>query len=317
MTMVIYDPGDSVGYPEISDEDCLRRMTVIERNYLRYTSGKSYTQYLLDGLLEHLAEDMHANVDNDFDNLVVVSGKEGSGKSNMAYHLCKLYDPNFTIEDGYVYEYSSFIDKLTESSTSGADRGKIFWMDEATNVASNRDSMQRDNKNFIQMLEMMRSRGWTLVMCIPSVSRLDKYIREYRLRYLLICKEMAWGTGGRSRGYVEVKIQKGHELWGTLGYARFPKMEPEVKAEYERIKMSHQNEKMAEFQGQIKGKAQKAQRDTAKIRALALYAFEHGAKYVDIAVMTGYSKEYVKDILQQARCDRAEKPKGVVDNEED
>lgn len=32
-------------------------------------------------------------------------------------------------------------------------------MDEATDIASNRDWMKTDNKSFIQMLEMMRSRG--------------------------------------------------------------------------------------------------------------------------------------------------------------
>lgn len=307
MARLVYDPGDEVGYPRL-DNPQGRLCTVIDRNVIRYASGKSYVQYLLDGLLEHLVEDMHANIDNDFDNLVVVSGKEGSGKSNLAYHLCKLFDPEFDLEDGYIYEFEAFIEKL--ASADGKDRGKIFWMDEATNIASNRDWMRSDNKTFIQMLEMMRSRGWTLVMCIPAVERLDVYIREYRLRYHLIARELSWeDRPAKSRGFVEVRFPKGAGTWFTIGYARFPQMTPEEKNLYESIKLKRQNEKIKEIQNKVvkeKRTKEGMAKDKEKIRRLVLYAHEQGATYVEIAQIVGCSRDHVKDMLRQARAERGQ-----------
>lgn len=302
---IVYDIGDDVGYPHFGDVGG-RRMTVLDRNVIIYRSGKSYVEYLLDGLLEHLAEDMHTNVEKDFDNLIVVAGKEGSGKSNLAYHLCKLYDPDFNVEDGYIYEFHAFIEKLTENQ--GGDRGKIFWMDEATNIASNRDWMKNDNKTFIQMLEMMRSRGWSLVMCIPSVERLDVYIREFRLRYLLVTKEMKWENNQTfGRGYVEIKLPLKNDRWRTIGYARFPQMSKDEKEKYEQIKMSHQDEKIQEIQRKVeKEKRTKSrfEQDRKNIRTLVLYAYESGRTYNEIAQMLGCSRENVKLLLRQARDER-------------
>lgn len=304
MSRIVFEEGDVVGYPRIEELNCERKMTVLDRNVIRYSTGKNYVQYLLDGLLEHLAEDMHKNIDNEFDNLVVISGREGSGKSNLAYHLCKLFDPEFSVEEGYIYEFPAFIKKLTEG---GDDRGKIFWMDEATNIASNRDWMKGDNKTFIQMLEMMRSRGWTLVMCIPSLERLDVYIRDYRVRYLLIAKEMRWeGRTVVRRGYAELKIPKKNGYWFTLGYAEFPRMEPAEKELYEEVKRRHQDDKIAEIDERVNKKRTKDQyaTDKRRIRTLTLKCYEMGMTYVEIAEMLGCNRDTVKDLLRQARAER-------------
>ena len=307
MGLTVFEMGDVVYYPYPMKKS-ERTMTVLDRNIIRYNqTGKMFIQYLYDGLLEHIVEDMHANVDNDLDNLVVISGREGSGKSNLAYHLCKLFQPDFNLEAGYIYEFNSFIKKLHDEP--GGDRGRVFWMDEATNIASNRDWMRTDNKAFIQMLEMMRSRGWTLVMCIPSVDRLDVYIREYRLRYLLIARETGWENHStRSRGYVEVKFPRGGGRWSTIGFAKFPKMPPDVKEEYESVKMGHQKEKITE----LKEKADSEKRskegmraDKRRIRSLMLYLHENvGLTYPEIASISGYAKDSVKEIVTQARLDR-------------
>lgn len=302
MSRTIYSAGDEVYYP-FNNRPSDRTMTVLNRNINVYSSGKMFVQYLYDGLLEHLVEDMHDNVDNDFDNLIVVSGAEGTGKSNFAYHLCKLYDPNFSVESGYIYEYEAFIRMLNEDRSS--DRGKIFWMDEATNIASNRDWNKSDNKTFIQLLEMMRSRGWTLVMCIPDAGRLDVYIRERRARYLLVCRQMEWGGGPKQRGYVEVRVTTGPEKWFNIGYAKFPRMPDDVKAEYEAVKRRHQDAKLEELQAKIDKRPNgKKSEDLRRLRAIALLAREQGIKYKDLAAACGVSVQTVETWVNKAKEER-------------
>jgi len=243
----ILDVGDTAYYP-VWNLPSERPMKVLDNKLMIYGKGSIYTRYLYDKLLDYVVEDMRKNVENEYDNLIVIAGKEGTGKSNLAYTICKMYKPDFDVEDGYIYDFEGFISKLMDKR-GGKDRGQIFWMDEATNIASNRDWMVNTNKRFVQMLEMMRSRGWTLIMCIPSLDRLDVYIRQYRLRYLFKTLEMEWDNvyTEKRRGYFELQVPRGPEKLHSVGYGIFPKMPPETKAEYEEIKAHHQNEKLQEI----------------------------------------------------------------------
>ena len=67
---------------------------VLDAQLKMYRSGKFFVQYLYEDLLQKLAEDMHRNVKADYDNVVMIEGGEGSGKSNLAWQVIEAYyDP--------------------------------------------------------------------------------------------------------------------------------------------------------------------------------------------------------------------------------
>lgn len=210
---------------------------------IRYPSGKIFIRYLMTDLLKILAEDMRRNVAANYDNVIAVVGAEGSGKSNLAWQICHAYDEGFDLNKQYVYGAEDFREKLRE----GGDLGRTFWMDEGSNIANNRDWQSTGSKDFIQILEMMRSRGWTLVFCIPAFERLDVYIREHRIRYLIECKPMQFSKDGseRARGYFELK-KKSVKGFSTIGYGKFDVMPEGVKETYEKIKLEAQQKKIEE-----------------------------------------------------------------------
>lgn len=239
------EPGDKAYWPHLRDPFHKRgkTMTVIDRNKVRRSTNRKdpryhdirYVQYLLDGLTDNLVSDMHDNVAEEWDNVVVISGGEGTGKSNLAYHICKTFDPDFSLDDGFIYEYDELIRKISEKRV----KGKAIWLDEATLISNKRDWQKEENKQFVKILETYRSYGITIVMCIPVKDRLDVYIREDRMRFNLVAHYMSWeGDTEKKRGYYEVKDKFGK----TLGYSKFPPMPPSIKAEYERIKADHQQE---------------------------------------------------------------------------
>lgn len=170
MSREVYKVGEEAYYPDIGVVS-ERKMKVIDREVMRYRkTGKFFVRYLFDEtLMEYLVEDMHECVDNEYDVVMCIEGKEGSGKSQLAFQICKKFDPDFDMMESYVYDFDIFLKKLTSKTDTA--RGKIFWMDEATAIANARQAMTRQNIAFTQMLEMMRSRGWVLVLCIPSMER--------------------------------------------------------------------------------------------------------------------------------------------------
>lgn len=284
MRMIVEGPGDvkgtGIGEAKIKD---LKIMS--------YRSGKVFIRYLFEDLVKVLAEDMVRNVRDGFDNVIVIQGPEGSGKSNLAYWIASAYEearkaPEFDLEKQYVYDTDAFSDKLKE----GQDQRGTFWMDEGSNIANNRDWQSDNNKNLIALLEMMRSRGWTLIFCIPHHERLDKYIREHRMRYLITCSQFSFDNlGTRARGFFEVKKRNPFGYMTTVGYGEYDPMPPEKKEIYEKLKLEAQEKK-------IKSVVEPEQSNGSKYKG----KYEAKCKEADIGLLMAYNAGASMDDLMKA-----------------
>lgn len=207
----------------------------------RWGSGKVFIRYLIDDLIGLLAEDMRTNIKNGWDNVIEVNGAEGSGKSNLAYALAKAYYPDFDMTTHYVYDMEIFKEKLKEGDSIGA----TYWMDEGSNIANNRDWQSSGNKELVAFTEMMRSRGNSLIFCIPTHERLDLYLREHRVKYILHCEAYRFDhLGERARGFFQLHKRNPYGKMELVGYGEFPPMPPEAKEIYEKIKLESQEKKI-------------------------------------------------------------------------
>ena len=243
---------------------------VLDTQLQMYPSGKFFIQYLYKDLLEKLAEDMHRNVRADYDNVVMIEGGEGSGKSNLAYQVIKAYNPDFDIKQTYVYN----MDGIRERFAAEDYGGDTFWMDETSQIASNRNWQSEDNKDLVSILEVCRSKHFSLVGCIPSITRADIYLREYRMRYLLRCRPMKFPRiGYKPRGIFEL-LKRDNETGKMkhIGYGLFDPMPDDQKQIYEPIKADFQEKfrlKISEKKekGGYKEKYQQVQNEKTDIMA--------------------------------------------------
>lgn len=257
-----------------SKGDCSRTRIgdckILDAQLKTYRSGRFFIQYLYEDLLQKLADDMHKNVRSDYDNVVLIEGGEGSGKSNLAWQIINAYSPNFDIKQTYVYN----MDGIRERFAAEDYGGGIFWMDETSQIASNRNWQSEDNKDLVSILEVCRSKHFSLIGCIPSISRADIYLREYRMRYLLRCRPMSFPTlGYKPRGIFEL-LKRNNETGKMqhVGYGTFDAMPDDQKQIYEpikadfqerfRIKISEKKEK-----GGYKEKYQQVQNEKTDIMA--------------------------------------------------
>lgn len=279
---------------------------VADYQIFAHRNGKIFIRYLLKDLLDEIAADMRKNVRDDYDNVVIVDGGEGSGKSNLMYQLLVRYDPSFDMERGYTYDADAFRAKIRE----GGDLGRTFWMDEGSIIANNRDWNSTNNKSFVKVLETCRSRHYTLGICIPAFERLDVYIREHRVRYLLHCEPMTFSEGGmKPRGYCEVR--KRNDVTGQLeliGYAEYSKMPEDVAAKYKELKLSSQTKLFEDLYGEDADDSpgakykKKYEQGEAKLDTAMLRLYDSGVGLEELQEMFGIeSKKTLQNRLSKAR----------------
>ena len=298
MRMQIAGPGEKWRTP-------IGSFTVEDYQIYAHHNGKIFCRYLLEDLLDEIAADMRKNIRDDYDNVVIVDGGEGSGKSNLMYQLLIRYDPAFDIERGYTYDADAFRKKIRE----GGDIGRTFWMDEGSIIANNRDWNTQNNKSFVKVLETCRSRHYTLGICIPLFDRLDVYIREHRVRYWLHCEPMTFSKGGfRQRGYCEVK--KRNDVTGQMeliGYAEYERMPEDVKEVYTQLKSSSQNKLFEDLysdeeEGPGAKYKKKYEQTEGKLDTAMLRLYEAGVGLDELQEMFGIeSKKTLQNRLSKAR----------------
>lgn len=315
MAITILSIGDQVRFPSRYDQTD-RTMTVIDRWYKRWPyrspkhPGGRYVRYLFSDLDRCLVDEMRINVERHYDNVIGVGGKEGKGKSAFCYHICKMYDPDFTLEKGYIYDAYEFVKAIND----GSDRGKVFWMDEATNVANNRDWNKEENKLFIQILEMARANGWLLIMAIPLLKRLDVYLRDFRLRYQVEVEELAWELDTHMhRGYWHL-TKSSDANYGEaqkIGWGEFPPMPPEVEEDYnENYKKKAMADKFAEIQQKFEenrnGKSNAMKSIGEVNRKLIVALRDRGVDYQELQEITGQSYKTLANSYSRGKKEQME-----------
>lgn len=247
----------------------LGSLQVADKHVCVYSSGNIFIQYLYANLLLALVKHMRKNVERDFDNVVVIDGPEGVGKSSITYWIAKLFQPTFDFERQLTYGN----DQLAAKLRNGDDKHSIFWLDEAYDIMGKRDWQSQEHKTFVRNLVKMRSRNWTLLMDIPRMEDSDIYVRDWRARYWITVEYgMEFDQSGRhERGIWQLRVRSQKTgKWVHVGYGVFPDMPKDVKEVYKKYKEKSQNDDLQgtdedEAPGQkYKAKYEKGRKDLAK-----------------------------------------------------
>ena len=223
----------------------LGSLEVMDSHIEMHSSGNPFVQYLYKDLMQKLAAYMHNNIRKDFDNIAVVDGLEGVGKSGWTWWLAYIFEPTFDFERQLTYG----VDQLKKKLRRGDDKHSIFWLDEAYDIIGKRDWQEKNHKKFIGQLVKMRSRGWTLLMDIPRAGDADIYIRDHRAQYWITVEYgMEFDiTGYHERGVFQLRLRsKKTGYWEHVGYGLFPPMPPEIEKIYKQYKEKYQEENLME-----------------------------------------------------------------------
>lgn len=201
---------------------------------------------IADGL-KILARRLKWRAAHNFQNVIEINGGTGTGKSTCAMQLAYEMDPNWNLEDNYVYTVGDLKEKLKNWKTASP----ITLFDEGSVVLNSLDTMSKSSKDLVMLFDTMRVLRWTSLIAIPDHNTLNKRIRDFHIDYRLICPSKSLIKGYDKRGFVEVHSFARSDF--GKGYAplvmttRFDDIPPRKREIYDQIKLKHLMERMEQF----------------------------------------------------------------------
>ncbi|HED06271.1 MAG TPA: hypothetical protein ENI61_06280 [Ignavibacteria bacterium] len=127
------------------------------------------------------------------DCVIVIDGKEGSGKSTLGLQWCKYIDPSFNLSR-VVFSPEEFREAIYK-----AKKGQSVMFDEAFTGFSSRSALSGVNRTLNSLMMQIRQKNLFVVIILPTFFLLDKYISLFRARVLVHVYE----NSGR-RGFFRV-----------------------------------------------------------------------------------------------------------------
>lgn len=119
-------------------------------------------------------------------NVIMVEGDTGSGKSTfaiqLAFALAKALGKEFSLTKDYIYSIDDLWKKLEDP-----DASPISLIDEAVLVLNSKRSQSNDSVDIVNLFNTMRSRGWSTILCAPSIKLINKDVRCLHVDYDVYC----------------------------------------------------------------------------------------------------------------------------------
>lgn len=125
-------------------------------------------------------------------NIIVITGAPGEGKSYFALALGQIFDPKFDVRVQVVFERYMLMRLI--GNDSPLERGQVIIVDEAQYVAGARRWYEEVQKDLMENIEAVRSRGFIIIVVALHLNLLDVIIRKYVLSFMIHMETRGHGT---------------------------------------------------------------------------------------------------------------------------
>jgi hypothetical protein len=151
---------------------------------------KGEHNFYIDGYLKANLDHVYKSVTkNDYDAFIVVTGREGFGKSTLAGQVALYLDPTFNLDR------CCFTTQQFQDAAEKAEKYQAIVFDETMGYLSSRGAMSSFNRDLIKIFSEMRSKNLFVLLCIPNFFELDRYPAMHRSTGLLyVYKRTRFGS---------------------------------------------------------------------------------------------------------------------------
>lgn len=120
-------------------------------------------------------------------NMIIVVGAPGQGKSYFALRLSEVLDPDFDPNLQIVFERTHLL--WLTGANSPLKMGQVILIDEAQFIAGARRWYEDIQKDIMEHMEAIRSKGYVVLIVALHINLLDSVIRKYVLSHMMKMRE--------------------------------------------------------------------------------------------------------------------------------
>ena len=196
-----------------------------------------------------------------YDNLLIVTGKVGTGKSTLAIQICHRY-AELT---GLKFDHKNIVFSGDEFFRRGQSANQVILYDEAIEGLMSSNWANKMSKYTVQLLNMNRKFQNFYVLCIPSITKLNYDIVQ---RAHIIFRTY---NKGYSRGYCAIYPDKGD--FASNYYYNRKQRRPHIMRGRRQLKFGDHSDKIIDVKAyeKAKTKAIKTLMDKDEVSNTTLY----------------------------------------------
>ena len=128
-------------------------------------------------------------------NIMIITGSAGEGKTYFAIRLAEILDPKFDAETQIIFSRPELLHAIGEQSPF--KRGQVIIIDEAHYGLGSRRWMESVQKDLMDALASVRSRGFIIIIVALHIDMLDVIVRKYVLNYMIHMEDRGVGVAYR------------------------------------------------------------------------------------------------------------------------
>ena len=237
-----------------------------------------------------------------WDFVMVIDGREGSGKSTLGLHMKAMYDGNYNL-DHVLFDASSMVNEMQV-----APRGSCLIVDEAIISLYKREALKDFQTTLVKAFSIVRARNLFFILVLPNFQDLDPNIRT-RANYRLY----TYAKRG-VRGYLDV-YQPQRTPWSSgwlyqthIWQYKFPALPEGFQETYDEFKEASLMDTLADFKVDIEKQVQASRsreefgRSNTRIERVYAYLKDHPkADHNEVAHKLKCTPGYARDIIKSIR----------------
>lgn len=168
---------------------------------IKFVNWNGYKLGIMDegGMTTEFFDQIAGRRENNQSVIIIVAAAPGKGKSYLAKRFAQIFDPKFTILDldkmplpqedpsQVVFERQHF--HFLIGNDSPLDFGQCIVADEAQFALGSRRWYEDLQKDLVEAIESVRSKGLIIVIVALHLDLLDKIIRKFVLTYMFFVEE--------------------------------------------------------------------------------------------------------------------------------
>lgn len=196
--------------------------------------------------LDWLVSEMQYATAHAWDQVLLITGKEGSGKSAIGAHIGRKINPNLSL-DQVSYAPGEFKDWVRDAKI-----GDLGIMDEAAEEMFSYEWMQKGQRDLIKSFLRFRIKRLKIILILPHQMLLNKQLRERRVHWWLDVYAKAIDERGYAqlrKGPLKDNPWKTDIFWDgqfTLRFPSFDSIDKEFWDEYEKRKLKFVDSRLKE-----------------------------------------------------------------------